>query len=157
MSLRLLAERDLGRIVEDSARGFGWAVTITDPAGKSEDMTGLSNDIALVIDPETGAQLAGRTASVALRISSLLSRGFAMPEAVEDTSGKPWTVAFSDINGGSHLFKISDSDPDRSIGLVVCALEAYSLILPEGEYLVDPGDFSYLVDPNDGAFLVPPA
>jgi hypothetical protein len=124
VGLREQAESDLAFIIEDEA-GFGWAITVTDPDGTSKDLIGLSNDIAQAIDPDTGQAVAGRTASIALRISTLVSVGLGLPKAVAEKTAKPWLVAFNDINGGAHTFKVSEVLPDRAVGLVVCILQAY--------------------------------
>lgn len=126
MSLRALAESDLGLIMEDADGGFGWAVTLTNPAGTSEPMTGLSTDISQMIDPETGMLITGRSATVSLRLSSI-PVAMGEPEGVPDADAKPWTVEFNDIGGTSHLFKISSAQPDRAIGTIVLVLEVYAL------------------------------
>lgn len=126
MGLRELAEQDLGAIIEDSAYGFGWSITLTDPAGLTDpNLIGFSDDISQVIDPDTGQLVSGRLASVALRISSLLTAGFTLPRGIADQSSKPWVVTFNDINGTSHTFKVRQADPDRALGLIVCILEGY--------------------------------
>ena len=125
MSLRIEAEKDLGIILEDDAGGFGWPITVTDPAGTSAALVGSSTDIAQLIDPDTGEAVTGRSASVALRLSSLASAGLGFPEGIADTSLKPWLIQFDDINGASYNFKVSQSRPDRALGLVVCILELY--------------------------------
>lgn len=125
MSLRQLAEADLGVILEDSVTGFGWPITITDPGGNVGSLTGFSDDIAQVIDPDTGQAVSGRLASVSLRASSLAMEGLTLPRGIADTTGKPWVVEFADINGAPHKFKVSQSNPDRALGLVTCILELY--------------------------------
>jgi hypothetical protein len=124
MSLREQASVDNAIIVEDPD-GFGWPITVTSPEGVSAALMGLSSDVSLVIDPETGQAVSGRTASVALRVASLTAAGLAMPTNVPESSSYPWLVVFDDINGNSHTFKVSSSRPDRAFGLVVCLLEAY--------------------------------
>jgi len=79
MSIRQLAESDLGAILEDSAMGFGWPITVTDPSGFSVGLIGFSDDISQVIDPDTGVAVSGRLATVALRISSLVLEGLGLP------------------------------------------------------------------------------
>lgn len=125
MSLRQQAAADLADIVEDDVTGFGWPVTVTSPGGLSAALTGLTNDIAYAIDPETGQAVTGRIASVALRIASLTAAGLGIPVNVPDTDRFPWIVQFDDINGNSHTWKVIESQPDRTIGIVVCRLEAY--------------------------------
>lgn len=126
MNLRQLAEADLGVILEDATTGFGWPITITDPEGKTGTLTGFSDDIAQVIDPDTGMAVSGRLASVALRISSLALEGLTLPKGIADAGRKPWVIEFDDINGNAFKFKVSQSNPDRAIGLVTCLLELYA-------------------------------
>ena len=125
MSLRDLAEADLGNILEDDIYGFGWSINITDPNNVVTPFIGFSDDISQIIDPDTGQAISGRLASVALRISSLVNAGLGLPKGISDSNSKPWLVEFNDINGTSHTFKISKSDPDRALGLLVCILELY--------------------------------
>ena len=104
MSLRLMAEQDLSFILEDTL-GFGWQITLVNPEQQQLILTGFSNDISNMIDVDTGQVVSGRMASVAIRISTILSSNFALPFGVSDTSSKPWLVKFKDINGNNHTFK----------------------------------------------------
>lgn len=126
MGLREIAESDLGAILEDSVYGFGYSITITDPAGTTPPpFTGYSNDISQIIDPDTGQAVSGRLASVALRISTLITAGLTLPQGIADAGSKPWIIQFNDINGNAFKFKVSQSNPDRALGIVVCLLELY--------------------------------
>ena len=124
MSLRELAESDLDVTIE-SAAGFGWPITVTNPAGTSAALTGQSNDVAQIIDPDTGQAVSGRLASVALRMSSLTTAGLGRPVGIADAGLKPWVVEFDDINGAAYKFKVARTNPDRALGVVVCILEPY--------------------------------
>ena len=126
MSLRELAEADLALIIEDGDTGFGWAVTLTDPNENTQDFTALSDDIAQVIDPDTGQAVSGRLASVVFRISTLTAAGFSLPQGIADSAQKPWIVDFNDIGGTPYKFKVAQSNPDRALGVVTCLLELYS-------------------------------
>lgn len=123
--MRELAEQDLGNILGDADTGFGWPIIIDAPSGNSAPFTGYSNDISQMIDPDTGQLVAGRMASVAIRISALLDIGFGLPRGVADSNSKPWVVTFSDINGNEFVFKVKQANPDRALGLITCNLEAY--------------------------------
>ena len=125
MSLRDIAEQDLSTILEDHVTGFGWAITVTDAAGLSVPLTGFSNDVSQAVDPETGQLVSGRIATVTLRIGLLTANGLALPVGVADPTIKPWLMTFDDINGNSYTFKVSQSNPDRALGLVFCVLETY--------------------------------
>lgn len=121
--LRELAEADLGAILEDGVAGFAVDITLTDPAGTSQVLKGFSNDIAQIIDPETGEIVSGRLATATLRLSSITLPG--VPEGVADASKKPWLAAFDDILGNSYTFKVAKANPDRSLGIIFLILELY--------------------------------
>lgn len=123
MGLREDAAADLQAILEDRTTGFGWDITVTNPAGTSLAVVGFSQDIGLSVDPETGIAISARRATVTLRLAALAALG--VPVGVSDETTKPWLVAFADINGGAHTFKVTEAMPDRAIGTVVCFLEAY--------------------------------
>jgi len=128
MSLRLIAEQDLGFILEGDAQGFRWPITLINPDGlESTGLTGLSDDIAQMIDPDTGQAVSGRLASATLRLSSVYDQfpDEGIPKAIADTTGAPWLVRFDDINGNTYTFKISESNPDRALGTLVLLLETY--------------------------------
>lgn len=125
MGLRQIAETDLGLILNDSSTGFGYSITVTDPSGFARPLTGFSDDISQIIDPDTGQAVSGRLASVALHISSLIAEGLALPVGIADAGKKPWLIEFDDINGNPFKFKVSQSNPDRALGMVVCLLELY--------------------------------
>lgn len=124
MGLRELAAADCKSILEN-ADGFGWPITVTSPEGISVALVGLSTDIGLSIDPDTGTAVTGRRASVALSIASLQLAFSALPRAIADGSGKPWLVRFPDVHGSPHTFKVRETAPDRALGLLLCWLEWY--------------------------------
>lgn len=126
MNLRELAEADLATTLEDAANGFGWAIVLTDPAGESASLVGQSNDIAMVIDPDTGTAISGRAASCALRIASIAAAGLGLPQGIASKTSKPWVVSFADIQGAPYIFKVAKSNPDRGMGVVTLQLETYT-------------------------------
>jgi hypothetical protein len=125
MGLREVAATDLAKIVENIDTGFGWDITLTNPAGTSIPLKGVSDDISQAIDPDTGVMVSGRFASVGLVMQTIYDAGFVLPVGISDSSQRPWLVAFSDINGFPYTFKVSESNPDRMLGLITCLLEAY--------------------------------
>lgn len=122
MSLRTLAENDLSFILEDKVNGFGWDMILRNPNGETQNLVGFSNDISQAIDPDTGQLVSGRSATVALRMSTLT---IGIPRGITNTSSKPYVVIFNDINGNSYTFKVQQSNPDRTIGVITLLLEAY--------------------------------
>lgn len=125
MGLRDIAKADARRILNDGVHGFGWPITVTDPDGVTANLTGFSNDVAEVIDPDTGIAVSGRVASVALAISDLTDAGLCLPKDIADASKKPWLIKFDDINGNAFTFKVKQSNPDRALGIITCVLEFY--------------------------------
>lgn len=126
MNLRLLAERDLAVTLEDSVHGFGWDVTLTDPLGVSANLTGQSHDIGLVIDADTGVPVSGRSCAFVLRTSSISAAGLQVPNGVPDEGQRPWTAAFTDINGSAFTFKVLDAEVDRVLGTVTLVLGGWN-------------------------------
>lgn len=124
MGLRETAGADAKAILEDTI-GFGWPITVTDPSGTVGNLTGFSNDISELIDPDTGQAVSGRLASVALAIESLTDEGLGLPKEISDSSSNPWIVVFDDINGNPFTFKVQKSNPDRALGVITCILEIY--------------------------------
>ena len=128
MNLRLQAELDLSTTLEDNISGFGWPISVTDPTGFTNTNTiyGMSNDIEMLIDPDTGTAIYGRAASATLRISTLIAAGFSgLPRAVSDEASKPWLMSFADVNGNNYVFKVKSSMPDRGLGIISVTLEKY--------------------------------
>jgi hypothetical protein len=125
MSLRVQAEADLGSILENTNE-FGMAVTLTSPSGQSLSMTGLSNDISMTIDPETGQLVGGRYVNIALRLSTIHNAGLETPRGIEAKTQKPWRALVTGIDGVQTLFKVVRSYPDRAIGQVTLVLEGYT-------------------------------
>lgn len=123
MNIRQLAEQDLGQTLEDSANGFGWPVTLTNPAqAVFGNLTAQVDDISQMIDPDTGVVVSGRKAAATMRISSLNTAGAGVPNGIADNSSRPWLITFDDINGNEYTFKVEDADQDRTLGVVVLML-----------------------------------
>lgn len=125
MGLRQELRQDVHRILGDAAYGFGWALVVTDPDGKSVCLRGFSTDISDLIDPETGQAISGRQAEVTISMDALRKAGLEHPAHIANTDGKPWVIKFQDIEGKEHAFKVMRSAPDRTAGLILCSLEAY--------------------------------
>jgi hypothetical protein len=125
VSLREQAAADLLMIHEDTVDGFGWPLVITNPAGDTIEVNGLSTDIARAIDPETQQAVTGRFVSVSIPLKSLRDNGFDLPRNVADRGARPWLVRVNDIEGMEHTFKVIEASPDRALGCVNCLLEVY--------------------------------
>ena len=126
MGLRDQAKRDARYIISGDVYGFRWPVTVEDPSGVvSVALYCTSRDISLMIDPQTGQALSGRTVSCTFHIDDLIDQGFVgLPVSVKD-GGAPWKVKFDDVNGFSYTFIVSEGIPDRTFGVIACMLELY--------------------------------
>lgn len=126
MNFREIAEQDLAITLEDNQYGFGWPINVTDPDGLNKDLFGQQNNVAFKIDPDTGTPVSGLIVEVSLRTKSIFDAGFsAIPEPQPDTTKKPWIFQFDDINGNSGTFTIKETNPDKSIGLILFQCETY--------------------------------
>ncbi len=128
MSLRQLAEQDLAITLEDGADGFGWPITLRDPSGnESAGLFGQTGDIHQVIDPDTGQAVSGRQAHVSLRMSSILADAniSELPKVIQSPSAKPWLVVFEDLAGTPQTFRILETNPDRTLGLLTMHIEVW--------------------------------
>lgn len=105
----------------ESASDFGWPFTLTSPAGVVSQLRGYTTDVGQTIDPETGQAVAGRRASVACSLLSLA----AMPEAIADSTSKPWVATFADVEGVTSSWKVVEVLPDRAAGVIVLIVEIY--------------------------------
>lgn len=122
MGLRAIAAADAKAILEDSASGFGWPLSLTSPAGVTSMLTGFASDVSESVDPETGQAVSARRASVAISLLSLAE----LPAAVVDSDARPWRVAMNDVSGVPGTWKVIEVRPDRALGLVVLLLEEYA-------------------------------
>lgn len=123
MGLRVQAEADLGSTLE-ALGDFGFAFTLEDPSGTTANLVGMTGDIGIAIDPDTGIAVSGPHGTLTARISSMLTAGFTtLPEGVADPLSRPWVVTFNSINGVIQRWKVKRSMPDRTIGVVHMDLE----------------------------------
>lgn len=121
MSLREIAAADLRHIMADRETGFGWAIDLKAPDGTVyADLTGRTNDISQVFDPESGLMVSGRKATIAINYDQLAPG--VTPVGVKKRGEQPWLVTFADINGAPHTFRVTASDPDRTLGCIVLIL-----------------------------------
>ena len=126
MSLRDIAQADVRSILSDAAFGAALPLKITNPSGGIANINGWSNDIGLLIDPDTGQAVSGRFASCAFTFADLVAGGITdKPANIPEANLKPWRVEFTNEQGVTYIFKIVETQPDQSLGYVTCTLELY--------------------------------
>lgn len=124
MSLRAQAKLDAESIVRNTS-DFGYDVTLTDPAGATTPLVGLTGDISTVIDPDTGTAVKGRRIHTTLAIADLPAG--ARPKAQNDDTLKPWLITFKNlVSQVDTTFAIVASDPDDTLGLINFELAVYT-------------------------------
>lgn len=124
MPLRDQAHRDLIEIMNDPDTG-GVPITISNPAGDSLPFNAFESDIHMAIDAGTGEFVTGRQVHVSVLISALIAVGYDSIHGVADTSTKPWAVRYLDVNNRVGNFKVIETNPDNSRGLMPIKLECY--------------------------------
>jgi len=120
MSLIDVMRADVQTILNDKDTGAAVQIFITDPSGTREEFTGFSNDIGLLIDPDTGQAVSGRKVTVAVSMIDLQAVSFSNPQAIPDEDSDPWIIEFE-----GNFFRVTSSEPDRTLQLVTCTLEGY--------------------------------
>lgn len=124
MSLRDIAAQDSDFILSD-VDGNTVEIRVTDPEGNSGVFRGWTTDVSTSIDPETGLSISGRNVSAALSMKALQDKGMDFPRNQPSQLKKPWLLEFADVNGISHIFKVTKGEPDRTLNRVDCKLELY--------------------------------
>lgn len=111
MSLILRNEEFLARSLEDP-EAFGWSFTLTNPLGESQEITGQTRHINMLIDMDTGSDVQQEQASIVARLSSI-------------TIGEPkkdWLVTVKDTVGNEYDCYVVLAIPDRTFGIIVLKL-----------------------------------
>ena len=124
MSLRAQAAADAKRIIENTL-DFGQAnVDLVDPDGVVTSMIGLTGDISVLVEPDTGRIVKGQKIHVTLAISSLPSGP--RPVALSGLSTKPWLVSFPRIETAIVTgYAVVAAWPDDTMSTIVLELGNY--------------------------------
>jgi hypothetical protein len=117
---------DVRAFMTDSS-AFGLSIVVTSPGGTSVDMTGYAREIGQTIEPETGQAVAGMRASIDLPLADFRAAfgSSSLPVHVASAAGAPWRVSFDDAGGVNRAYKVVDTMPDLSLGVITCTLETY--------------------------------
>ena len=125
MGLRERALADTRAILNDRQCGSGYPVTVTPPTGAAVPLVGWTNDIGLLVDPDTGQAVSGRSIVVTLSLVDLQAANLSIPENVPDLDRNPWVLSFTDLVGGDLTTCVTESAPDRILGFVNLTVEHY--------------------------------
>ena len=109
--LRVQAQEDLASTIQEE---FGQTIKISRPDSSDPlDFIGLSNDISVAIDPDTGLMITGRTAQAVFILSEVLAHFSELPD-------KLWKVEFLEISPNS--FSVLDVRPDAAQGVLILVI-----------------------------------
>lgn len=125
MGLREIAQADARAFLNDTQCGAGIAMTVTAPSDLSGTVNGWANDIAALIDPDTGQAVSGRMITVSFHVLDLQAVGLTLPHGVHDKDVKPWRVSYTDEFGTTFNMVVVESEPDRTLGFVNCSMELH--------------------------------
>lgn len=122
MSLAHDAAADLREIINSDV-GALWICTIWAPDGRSMDFNCRMCDTSQQIDPGTNQAVSGRQVNLAISMFDLECAGFSDIKAIEKKTEKPWKAITENIVGVRREYKIVESNPDASLGLMALHLE----------------------------------
>jgi hypothetical protein len=112
-------------ILEDDD-GFSQAIDVWNPAGEKLSLKGFAKYVGQTLDPGTGLLVSGMASSVTLPLGALVDGGFEMPMGELDQRKAVWVVEFANADGKAMRFKVKQTHPDRTLGVVVCQLEHWA-------------------------------
>jgi hypothetical protein len=125
MSLRDDAANDWQEIM-NSEIGASVSCTVTNPEGTVESFVCRHQDIHQQVVPGTEELISARQVSISICLLDLAAVGFEGIRGIAKKTEKPWKVDVADINGIAGTFKVSESNPDASVGNMLLYLEPLS-------------------------------
>lgn len=122
MSLFDDAAADFREII-NSDIGASLECVITSPDGVINSFKCRMSDISQSIEPGTGDRVSGRRVSISMSLFDLKHEGFESVRGIEKKNEKPWKVEFNNILCDQGTFKVTETAPDYTLGVIVLHLE----------------------------------
>lgn len=122
MSLFDDAAIELQEIINDDI-GATVACTITSPDGVFYAFNCRMSDISQTLDVNTRERISGRRIEISVSMIDLAEAGFESSRGIEKKTEKPWKVEFSNVISKEETYKVVETSPDSSLGIVVIHLE----------------------------------
>ena len=104
---------------------FGVDLTLTPPAGSPVSVRGLASKHHLQIDPETGFYVNVKNTHVNISESSLVALSYPIRNANNEVAMKGHVISYADSSGNVASYKIDETRPDETLGLIICILGDY--------------------------------
>lgn len=113
------AKKDLVDIIEGD---FGVEITITNLSGQTLSITGLASKHHIGINPDTGEPINTKNAHCSLSEKTLTDNGYAVRDSNGEISLKGHKISFKDSSDIVKQYRINETFPDETLGLIVCIL-----------------------------------
>lgn len=119
------ARLDLRSFIADGS-GFGVDLIISTPDGiTTAEVRGLASSHNLNVDPETGLFVNTKNIHFSVSESELSDLGYPV-RVNNEVAIKDHLITFDDSAGITRTFKIDETMPDETLGLIVCILGVYN-------------------------------
>lgn len=113
------ARNDIAEILQGE---FSSPVKIISPANFSVQLNALASKHHLGVDPENGNPVNSKNAHVSLPESKLVSLGYTVRNASNEVSLIGHKVEYTDSSGTLCKYRINETFPDETLGVIVCIL-----------------------------------
>lgn len=121
MSLLNTIAADIKSITTNSNE-FGVSLSFRAPNGTTATVTGLATAHHLGIDPSTGGPVNSKHAHCSFSEAALTDEDYPVRNASDDVAMVGHRVTFTDSAGIERIYRINQTFPDETIGLIVCIL-----------------------------------
>jgi hypothetical protein len=125
MNLMDEAKQDILEITSDADNGFGKEITFTAPDNSEATVTGLHTKHHLGVDSD-GNAINTKNAHIAVSESLLTDQNYPVRNSKGEVSLRNHIVSVSDSTGTVCTYKIKETYPNESTGLIVCILSDYA-------------------------------
>lgn len=126
MNLSDRAISDLAEITGNS-NDFGVSITLTAPGGQIAIVTGLHVKTHLGVDPQDGAIIASKRASVAIseRVITNANGHYPIRNGAGEVDMNTHLVTVADSSLSAKRYKVKQCMPDEKLGLILLILDDY--------------------------------
>lgn len=116
------ARRD---IIRFSQKEWSVDLLIEDLSGLAVTVKGFASKHHLGIDPQTGIPVNTKNTHCSISEKVLTDAGFSVRNADKEVMMVGWKVTWTDSSGTQFIYKINETMPDETLGLIVCFLGDY--------------------------------
>lgn len=116
------AQQDIKRFTQAE-----WSVDllVNDLSGLAVTLKGFASKHHLGIDTETGLPVNSKNTHCSVNEEVLTDAGFTVRNTGGEVAMVGWKVTYTDSSGTVWVYKINETMPDETLGLIVCYLGDY--------------------------------